>query len=448
MKQKTTFFRGVLLNSLLLLATLSVQAQWVTVGPTNGPDFKVNDLQTFNNDLYAAGASTDGSKGIAKWDGKAWTSIARVYPKFKQFTLGVNALAVYNNQIVAAGITDSIAGIYTGTSDVVTYNGTSWSKLGSNPPDLGQVNCLAVYNNELYVGGYGINKWNGSSWTSVAVKTKTTVGSINTMTVYNNELYVGGNFSKIANKSMTSGLGFAKWDGSNWTVLPGFFDTIPTVGPYNVASVACMMPFQGNLYAVGDMNTAGTTHLRGAAKWNGTAWSDVNGGIKGTGTLPANCLATDANNLYLVGSIQAVNTANDSVYLAARWDGNLWHPMLGTSSPYGFFSVENHNNEIYAAYQSMVKWTGEVVTGLDTQTDDNGFSIYPALVIDRLHLQKGKDNESIQVQIYNSSGALVHAEKVDTSTDVELNCAGFAPGMYYLKTTGVNTLSNHRFIKQ
>jgi hypothetical protein len=406
----------------------SVSAQWTSVGPKNGPGFTVNDLQTFGADLYAGGASSNGKSGIAQWDGTNWTSIARVYPIYKQFALGITSLTVYGNQICAAGLTDSIGGIKTGTSDVVTYNGSSWSKLGSNPPEIDQVNILKVFNNELYVGGNGLNKWDGTNWTSVSSKANTT-GGITALEVYNNELYAAGNFTKIGGISLTDGQGIAKWNGTAWVTIPAFVDSmaiLPGWPKVNAASVASLITFKSELYAVGSIASAGTQKVRAAARWNGTSWNDVGGGFSGTGTLNANCLASDANNLYIVGSIQKVGTNNDSVALAASWDGTAWHSMLGSTSLYSFFSVENYNDEIYSAYQGMVKWTGNSTTISKPASIDANIQIYPNPTYDKFTISTTASIK--QIEIYDNLGKLIL-----TGNRKENDISHFESGIYFLK---------------
>jgi hypothetical protein len=425
---------------LISISTFIAKAQsykWMTVGPLAGPGINpVFDLQSFNNDLYASGPTPNGAKAISKWDGNVWSPIARARPQYNQYSLGVNALGVFNNQIIAGGSCDSIGGIATSGSDVVTYNGTTWSKLGNGPTNIAQVNCFAVYNNELYVGGQGVNKWNGSTWTSVA-STANTSGNVHSMAVYNNELYFGGDFDKIGGLSMTTGKGFAKWNGTTLSVLPGLTDSM-VVFTYHIngGNVASMMPFKGELCVIGNMQWAGTLKgLHGAAKWNGTSWSDMNGGIKGNGSLNGNCLTTDATNLYLVGAIQRVNTTttNDSVNQSARWDGSKWYPMLGTSSSYAFLSAENYKNEIYSAYQSMVKWAPVASTGINEQTKSDDIVIYPNPTSGSFTINL-KENNFATIQVYNMIGEVVYRNKTNSlSPLIQLN-ANIPEGLYFVET--------------
>jgi hypothetical protein len=448
MKKQFTFIKAAVTWSLMLFANLC-NAQWVTVGPLAGPGISyVFDLQAYNGDLYAAGPTPNGAKAISKWDGTAWSQVARAHPQYNQYSLGVNVLGVYNNQLIAGGSCDSIGGIITSGSDVVTLNGASWSKLGVSPPSITQVNCFSIYNNELYVGGQGVNKWNGTSWTSVASGTNTT-GQVHSMAVYNNELYMGGDFTKIGGVNMTTGKGFAKWNGSAITTLPGLTDSMIVVGFHvNGGNVASMMTFNGELCVIGNMQWAGSlTGLHGAAKWNGTSWSDMHGGIKGNGSLNANCLTTNGSDLFIVGAVQRINVAftNDSINQAARWDGTTWHPMLGTSTGYAFLSAENYNGEIYSAYQSMVKWTGNVTTGIKQESKSDDLVTYPNPVTDVFYVKGFADNAV--AKIFNSEGQLMQTSAIKAGEVATFNCESFATGLYIVKITGNNFTKSSRFIK-
>ncbi|MEO6303169.1 MAG: T9SS type A sorting domain-containing protein [Bacteroidia bacterium] len=449
MKKQFTFIRTFAACSFMLFANLS-NAQWVTVGPLAGPGINtVFDLQSFNSDLYAAGPTANGAKAVSKWNGTVWSQVARAHPQFNQYSLGINSLSVYNNQIIAGGSCDSIGGVFVSGSDVVTYNGLTWAKLGINPPSIQQVNCFAIYNNELYVGGKGINKWDGTNWTSIS-SSSGTGGYVHSMAVYNNELYAGGDFTKIGGINMTTGKGFGKWNGTTWSVLPGLTDSmIVSTFHVNGGNVASMMPFNGELCVIGNMQWAGSlTGLHGAAKWNGTVWSDMHGGVKGNGALNSNCLTTDGSNLYLVGALQRVNVAftNDSINQAARWDGTTWYPMLGTSSSYAFLSVENYNNEIHSAYQAMVKWTGSTSTGIKQEEKNNDLLAYPNPVKDIFYLKN--ITEKALVQIFNSNGELVQTSMIEAGKESKFDCGSFTPGLYIIRVKGEDFMKSARFIKE
>ncbi len=97
------------------------------------------------------------------------------------YTDAVTAMATFNGNLIIGGYFDTVGGIP--ANDIAAWNGSSWTALGPgiNKKIYGGfyngINAMAVFNNELYVGGSfdtaggmpvnGIAKWDGTSWTSV-----------------------------------------------------------------------------------------------------------------------------------------------------------------------------------------------------------------------------------------------------------------------------------------
>ena len=128
----------------------------------------------------------------------------------------VSAMAVYNGELYAGGWFTTAGG--STANYIAKWNGTNWISLGAGVGN--HVNALAVYNGELYVGGdfqnaggsgnpaYYLAKWNGTSWSAVGSGTS---GPVNALVVYDGELYIGGDFI-YANGIMVYNL--TKWNGS------------------------------------------------------------------------------------------------------------------------------------------------------------------------------------------------------------------------------------------
>ena len=110
------------------------------------------------------------------------------------------------------------------------------------------------------------------------------------------DVYVGGMFDRIG-EAITSGI--AKWDGSRWHSLGGGIKgNIPVV--YSVA-------FQGNdVYAGGFFTNAGSTSARSLARWNGSSWTEVGGGVNGV----VMALVMVENNLFVGGQFTQAGSIN------------------------------------------------------------------------------------------------------------------------------------------
>src|SRR5690606_16743164 len=94
---------------------------------------------------------------------------------------------------------------------------------------------------------------------------------VNSLAVYNGELIAGGWFSIAGVRSI------ARWDGSDWTPLGGGvgLSDCPSCG----ADVSAMLVYNGELIAAGYFTVAGSTLANHIARWNGTNWSNLQGGV-------------------------------------------------------------------------------------------------------------------------------------------------------------------------
>ncbi len=169
-------------------------------------------------------------------------------------------------------------------------------------------------------------------------------GTINSLALDGSgNLYAAGPF--VAGNGAAYNI--ARWDGSTWSALgtgiQGNFDPPDTVavdgsgtaggpmipsppGPHEVQVLA--VDAGGNLYAGGYFFSAGGVPVSGLARWDGTAWSDVGGGVGGPWGFSVSALAFDANgNLYVGGYFTSAGGAPISGL--ARWDGTAWSAVSG-----------------------------------------------------------------------------------------------------------------------
>src|SRR6185503_4148795 len=110
-----------------------------------------------------------------------------------------------------------------------------------------------------------------------------TNGTVSALTVYDNgggpALYVGGYFTSAGGVAASR---IARWDGSSWSALgSGIFDA----GSGPDASVSALTVYDDGggpaLYAGGNFLTAGGVAASGIAKWDGSSWSALGGGMGG-----------------------------------------------------------------------------------------------------------------------------------------------------------------------
>ena len=316
---------------------------------------------------------------IAEWDGSRWIPFGNA-GKINGLSTTVRALVGDSTNLYAAG--DFTAAGRTNALRVGRFDGTNWHKFGNGLN--ASVSSLALVGTNLYAGGdftgssggplaLRLARWDGSTWTSL---NGTAFTRVNRLATRSNDLFVAGYFFNIATNGPTDWL--ARWDGTN-------FNNVLTYGPNdlwlnhldnvgysalaadgtnvyvsgwcqtsfcdsnlanctvtdnvrrfdgqyvrpmgsglnsNATSIAIMGT---NIFFAGPFTNAGGVTANRIARWNGTTWSAVGGGLVGSGVI--NALAVIGTNLYAGGSF--TNMGGVAARRIARWDGTMWSPLGG-----------------------------------------------------------------------------------------------------------------------
>src|SRR6187399_3200871 len=245
------------------------------------------------------------------------------------FNTAVYTLEFYNGELYVGGVFDSAGGIP--AKNIAKWNGANWEQLGIGIIGSGEwpasVGALAVFNNELYVGGVfasaggvparNIAKWNGTSWSAVGTGIGDVwrgigfVESVNSLVVYNGELYASGFFTKAGS---ISAINIARWNGTSWSAVGAGVGVVwPGTGIPEIA--LSMTEYNGELYVGGKFLNAGGIAVNNIAKWNGTSWS-----LPGIGV---NDIVYDMiahkGELYIAGRFSS--SANMPANNIVKWDG-------------------------------------------------------------------------------------------------------------------------------
>ena len=215
------------------------------------------------------------------------------------------------NQLFVGGSFSSVGGSLISANNIASWNGNSWSILGSNSTNNGvngqinSVNAPTVYalamngTNQLFVGGSfssvdggsisanNIGSWNGNSWNFLGIDSATNgVGLGGRDTVYalamngTNQLFVGG----------SSSISILAWDGNSWN------SNIYLVGTVNALAMngTQQLFVGGSFWLVG-----GSIFANNIASWNGNSWSilgnSANNGV-GSGSDSVYALAMNGTN--------------------------------------------------------------------------------------------------------------------------------------------------------
>ena len=342
-------------------------SSWTSVG--GGVQGSVRALEVFDDGsgpaLCAAGSfqSAGGvaANRIAKWDGSSWT------PLGNGFGATVNDLVVFDNgsgpALYAGGNFTNSGG--TAMNRVSRWNGTRWVSLGGlgGGPLSHPVHALAVFDDgsgpALFVGGESsppfpyappggqVAKWR-TSWSFL----ETLNSPVTSMAVFDDgggaaALYVGGDFTTAGAVPVDA---IARWDGLVWTSV----DVGTYVGIYG-GPVQCLTVHDDGsgpaLYAGGSFTAAGNVEAHTVAKWNGSAWSAVGGGLVGSATAFCDVLSLgsvdDGSGPSLFAGGCFLSNGSTAATRVARWDGSSWMGIGGVGLD-GFvhaLAVSDHDGE-------------------------------------------------------------------------------------------------------
>ena len=286
---------------------------------------------------------------VAKWNGTAWSALAG--PSGTGVSGAVRALAAWDDgggEALYAGGDFSKAGGVT-VNLIAKWNGSAWSAL-AGPLDTGMdqpVEALTVWDDgggpALYAGGYftmagglrvnRIAKWNGTAWSPLAGPTATGMGhAVLAMTVWDDgggpALYAGGYFTTAGGLTANR---VAKWNGTEWSVLAGPAGTGTDSVVYALA--AGSVGGGSALYAGGHFTTAGGVTVNYVAKWDGAAWSTLDGPAA-TGTdqrVWALAVWDDGGGPALYAGGDFTTAGGVEVHGVATWDGTAWSRVTGST---------------------------------------------------------------------------------------------------------------------
>jgi len=322
---------------------------WSAVGGGGAANGEVRALVSYDDGtgpvLVAGGTFTtiDGvaASRIARWNGATWAELGGGVLAANGETL-VSDLAVFDHgagpQLYAGGWFTNAGG--TAVSNIARWNGTTWLPLGAGL--LGSPSAFAVYDSgngpALFVGLesaivngapniFGVARWNGTNWSGVGGGLWNASGARD-LAVYDSgsgpQLHAIGNFKKAGQLDVR---GLARWNGTAWSSVGDLTPTAPlasvgsTLGVFNEGGSSVL--FAAGFSESASLSSGGV--FRGVARWDGSAWSGVNGGLSGQAlefALSGSAILVDAatsfgGKFYFAGAFtQAGDTA--SAYLA-RW---------------------------------------------------------------------------------------------------------------------------------
>ncbi|MGV3631184.1 MAG: T9SS type A sorting domain-containing protein [Bacteroidota bacterium] len=285
-----------------------------------------NTLATcrYNGDLYIAGQiySADSMDifHFIKWDGLQVTPVIVQGQVFNNDIGAVYGIEVLGGELYIYGsfrfvdadgiVANGIAKMVNGEFKSI-HNFPKWSS-GNN---INLVDCIALYQNELYVGGRitddfpvdtmkHICRWNGSEWQMLGNGFTEGGGAwndIKDMQEFQGKLYIAGSFDRIG--GINPGKNLAVWNGEAWE------ETIDVLATYlNYGGIInCMEVYNDELYIGGMFNSVAGVPANNFAKFDGNEWCTF-----ANDTLNDIVSAMEVHNgeLYLAGLLSFVDGVN------------------------------------------------------------------------------------------------------------------------------------------
>jgi hypothetical protein len=260
---------------------------------------------------------------------------------------------------------------------------------------------------------------------------------------YNNELYVGGNFN--------GGIGMqdiAKFDGTNWVSVGGGLSGANTV-------VDDMIVFNNELYISGHFLTMYGDPGNLIARWDGASWSSLGTGLDG-----GNCIEMHIfkNKLYVGGSL--ITAGGMFVNNSAIWTGTGWTGFgAGFNNTVTTFASENDNLYIGGGFLTVNGDSTYYITRYNLPTgifEDypgiNSNLIYPNPTTGLFNLEIPSElkHHNLDITISDITGQIVYTEQFLNNQEVStipLYTDDLATGIYTVTIEGNERLFKTKMVK-
>jgi len=298
------------------------------------------------------------------------------------------------------------SGSYFSLSTATDCNDGWDDRFGTTNGFYGGVDAVAVSGSDIYVGGtfalargnnmIGIAKWNGTSWSVLGSGTN---GGVYTIAVSGSDVYIGGEFS-LAGGIPANGI--AKWNGSSWSALGS---GVSAYGAYGAGVYAISVSGSDILVAGAIESAGGVVGTSGIAKWDGSNWVSLGGGIpvstyqlcddgdRGTPQCydfyaeHPTVIAVSDGDVYVGGWFGSA--AGVPVNNIAKWDGSSWSALgSGVTGGYadGVNAIAVSGSNVYVGgrfasaggatgTRGIAKWNGTSWSALGSGTNGAVYAI-------------------------------------------------------------------------
>jgi len=350
-------------------------------------------------DGFAGSIGGSFTTGLARWDGAAWSSLGSGQPAGLVYAMmpfddgGGSALFVGGN----------VGGFGSEVPFLARWDGTSWSAVGSGfgAGSFAGVYALAEVDDgagpALFAGGKfstasgitvgNVARWDGASWSPLGGGLDRAVYAAR---VFDDgtgpELYVTGIFDGAGGTALGR---IARWDGAGWSPLGAGLENNPGDPGTGYALLAHDDGRGTALFAAGSFWLAGGLNVGHVARWNGSAWSALGGGLAGTGA-KAWALAEhdDGSGSALYAAGDFTTAGGQPASRVARWDGAAWsalglglngrgHALAEFDSGSGpaLFATGSFSQAGGASASRVARWDGTAWSPLGAGLNGTGYAL-------------------------------------------------------------------------
>jgi trimeric autotransporter adhesin len=317
------------------------------------------------------GAGGVASRGVVRWDGTRWTSMAGGVSGISPY---VFALAHDNGTIYVGGAFDSAGAIASPRIARWSTSSGSWSDVAGGirgDTTYTYVAALAASNGRLIVGGEfrradtllaeRLLDWRGAGWLPIGIAPRYGVNApVSALAIDGEDVIIGGDFTRAGAESVRY---FARWRGGAWhrdsaldgpvrslrwgtgrtLLVGGEFTHIGTRAIQRIAAldagagtwlgfaagtngpVTAIAAIDDEVYTGGSFSSAGGARSANIAQWREGAWSamgsDPSIGINDT----ILAMVVKGSDIYVGGRFRTAGGIRTNGI--ARWDGDRWRTV-------------------------------------------------------------------------------------------------------------------------
>jgi hypothetical protein len=332
---------------------------------------------------------------------------------FENLGIGANAplLAVAvapNGYLYVVGSFTSIGGV--AANYVAYWNGSTWNAMGTGLNGYGWAIAVAP-DGTVYVGGDfttagGVNcskiaKWTGSAWYSMG-NLKGLDNQVRALAVKKDGtiVYAGGQFAWETGSVGTKLSRVAAYDPSTnlfsalFPVSVGFDNTV----------LQLAISEDNMLYAAGDFTLSGTTAMNHIAKYDGSQWASVGGGVSAASSSIYAIDIDSRGNILAGGRFQQIGSIN--ARSLALWNGSVWTPFDidistgGAQIPQIYNVFFGNNDNIYFSGNLYIDSNSSNASGITTVNNIGSAEVSPTMYIRGSGTLRWIENQSTGKRVY------------------------------------------------